>query len=67
MEVVKYHLDSDLTITLFIRIESIQWLNSSVNADSFLLDGLALNTREKRNIGLSRLVPNTPSTAPLSR
>ena len=60
-------MDSDLTITLFIRIESIQWLNSSVNAEAFLLDGLALNTREKRNIGLSRLVPNTPSTAPLSR
>ena len=56
-----------IAASLFIRIESVQWLNSSVNPDAFLLDGVALNTRERRNIGLSRLVPNTPSTVPLSR
>ena len=49
------------------RFESVQWLNCSVNAATFLLDGALLSTREKRNVGLSRLVPNTPSTAPLSR
>jgi hypothetical protein len=49
------------------RFQSAQWLNPGVNGEIFLLDGTALTAREKARIGLSRLVPNTPSTAPLSR
>ncbi len=56
-----------ITARIDHRMLSSQWLNSGIDGDMFVLDGFGLSAREKAQIGLSRIMPTTPSTAQLSR